>query len=61
MSGGAGSMVDVSASVSEASTQGFDNQTGAFSVGGASGSTWLVWALVALAAFALFLWFKRRK
>lgn len=54
-------MVDVSASVSEASTQGFDNQTGAFSVGGSGGSTWLIWALVALAAFGLFLWFKRRK
>lgn len=54
-------MVDVSASVSEASTQGFDNQTGAFSVGGDAGSKWLPLALVALAAFGLFIWFKRKK
>lgn len=54
-------MVDVSASVSEASTQGFDFESGAFNVGGSGGSKWFPLALVALAAVALVIWFKRSK
>lgn len=54
-------MVDVSVGVSEASTQGFKNRTGPFTVGGDGGNKWLPLALVALAGFGLFVWLKRRK
>jgi LPXTG-motif cell wall-anchored protein len=57
MSGGAGT--DVSVSVSEATTQGFDNATGAFNVGGNRGTNWLIVGLIALAAFGL--WLMKRK
>ena len=59
MSGG-GSGVDVSAGVSEATTQGFDFSSGAFNVGGNRGTNLVLVGLIALAAFALFL-LKRRK
>jgi hypothetical protein len=54
-------MVDVSASVSEASTQGFTSKTGAFNVGGGGGTNWLVLGLAALAVAGLVWFLKKRK
>lgn len=59
-SGGGGAGYDISASVSEAATQGFTSG-GPFTVGGNAGSKWLPLALVALAAIGMVLWFKRKK
>lgn len=49
---------DISASASDATTQG--QSFGAFTVGGNSGTKWLPLALVALGALALFFWSKRK-
>ncbi len=60
-SGGQGGVgYDISASISEATTQGFTSG-GPFTVGGHAGSQWLPLALVALAALGLVLFFKKRK
>lgn len=48
---------DVSAAFSESGTQGFDNETGPFAVGGSGGNKWLPLALVLIAAFGLWLWY----
>jgi hypothetical protein len=49
---------DISASFSESATQGFDSTTGAFNVGGARQTNWLVLGLVAIGLVGLW-WFYR--
>lgn len=51
---------DISASYSDATTQGQQVGTGAWTVGGNSGTKWLPLALVALGALALWVWYKTK-
>ena len=57
---GSGGGYDISQSTSETATTASNAGSGAFTVGGNSGTKWLPLALVALAAVALVLWFKRK-
>lgn len=51
---------DISASTSDATTQGIQLGAGNWTVGGNESLKWLPLSLVALGALALWMWFKKK-